>query len=899
MKLNKTLKKNLLNNTIVVIIFLALAYIYCLPLVDGKVLTQDDIVQGKGMSKEIVDHRDQYGEEPLWTNSMFGGMTSFYISTIYNTNINYVINRYILGVFPSPVKLIFFLCIGMFILLRAMGVNIWLSTIGAIAFAFSSNYLISLEVGHNSKIASMGCSTGILGGIIYAFRGKLKQGLFIVMVFTGLTLFSNHVQIIYYFLILAGIICAYELTMAIKEKVVPAYLKTLGLIVIVGMIGLLPNIAKIWTVATHAKETMRGGSSELSRTKNKSGLQIDYAFQWSLKKDEILTSIVPYYMGGASYETLGPNSNIGKLATRPGTQPQDVQGVPLYFGEMPSTSGPNYFGATVFLLFILGVLLIKGPIKYWLLGGIILSFFLSWGRFFMDFNEFLFTYLPMYSKFRTPAMAIHIAGVLMPLLGMIGLSYFFKTDSDKAVLWKKLKIGTLISLGLLALLGIIGLITPFDRTIDLGRRSLQQFIENPQLYDALMADRKNLYLMDVLRSIIFIVLLAGTLYLYIKNKIKKVSYIYAMIGILMLADVWMVSKRYFNSDDFQNKSEYNSHFRASQADLQILKDTDPYYRVFNITGDPFNDALTSYYHKSIGGYSPAKLQRYQDLIDYYIRYTHFPVLNMLNTKYFIIERQGSIVPTPNPQALGHAWFVSDYRIVGSADHEMMHLDRVFEIRDETGGTLLIRDGKNRGIDTLGSYGTFKIAGSNDTFSVDFKTQQPSTGITLIGNSDTCQIKINRPGFPAIAASVREIFAFNPAGTAIVNQSFANYLNGFNASAGSTADFIKLDSYRANQQIYSSNSEVERLAVFSDVYYKDGWMAYIDNEPVDYIRVNYILRALKIPAGKHTIEFKFSPNSFKTGIKIAMAGSGIYTIALLGMLYLLYFRKKKNHNPEIS
>jgi membrane protein YfhO len=903
MQISDKLKKNFVQNLSVMILFLVIGYLFASPVLSGKKLYQPDILQGEGMKNEVQKFRDQYGEEPLWTNSMFGGMPATFISTYYKANINEFWLYKVLKLIPSPVKYIFILCLGMFVLLRGAGLNIWLSAIGAIVWSLMSTFLIPLEAGHNTKILTTGFSTGALGAMLMAFKGKWLQGGLLMIIFSGMMFQSGHLQITYYFLIIGFLLTVFQLVNAIMEKRLNQFLKALGILAIGGIIGFLPNTAKVWSQYEHGKETMRGGASELAKKENKAGLEIGYAFRWSLDKDEILTTVVPYYMGGGSAEKLGENSNVGKalkrLNVQPGQKQQILNYVPLYYGSQSSTSGPNYFGATVIFLFILSLFLIKGPLKYWALLGIVLSFMMSWGSHFMGFNEFLFNNLPMYNKFRTPSVAINIAAILLPFLGFIGLGYFIENKQSDEKIKKYFKYAVMVTGGLFLILAVIGFTSDFAKSVDQEKLGSSFWMSQSELYDALVADRRHLFLMDVLRSFVLVGLVAGSLYLFMVGKIKKKNILYAVIGLIMVFDVWAVSKRYLNDDDFVSKSQYANLHRPTSADQQIMKDPDPDFRVLNIAVNTFNDASTSYYHKSVGGYHPAKLQRYQDMIDHHIAYRHLPVLNMLNTKYFILKnKQGDIVPSPNRQAMGNAWFVPKIKWVPDADREIMYLDQVYVVEDMTNSNSLIVHGNRTNRDTVGTYGTFSIQTNEGDVEVDLRTRFLVPGKTvLVGSADSCDIKIERPGVAPVHAKLTNIFVFDPASEAIIDKWFKPYLDTIGDFAPRAGDEIKLESYKPNHLIYSSKTSGKRLAVFSEIYYKNGWKAFVDDKEVDYIRVNYILRGMIVPKGDHTIVFKFEPRTFYTGSKISLAGSGIYLIAVLGLLYLLYFRKPDEETEQ--
>ena len=954
--LNKKSKNQILLNLLILLGFLLIAVIYSYPVLEGMVLVQGDIVQHKGMAHELITYRFLTGNEGLWTNSMFSGMPGFFISVHYTANLVWVFLKGLLSPLPVAVNLPFILSIGMFVLLRAFKVNIWLAAVGALAFAYSSNYLISLEAGHNTKVATMGYSTGVLGGIIMAYRGKLKEGLALILIFMAFMFIPSHFQIIYYFLIVSGLIASFFFVEAIREGKTGAFLKTSALIILFGLLALLPNTAKVWSQYEHSKETMRGGASELTYKENKGGLERDYAFRWSLRPEEVLTIYVPYFMGGGSGEALGDNSHVAKALKKfnipRAQQKQILANVPTYFGEQPFTSGPNYFGAIVIFLFILSFFLVKNPLRYWLWAAIVLSFFMAWGRHFPAFNNLLFDYLPLYNKFRTPSMALHIAGVMIPLLGFMALMNYFRksgaataltgmaaavSPGEKTELLKVVKKSFFIAIGILVLLVVYGLLRDFGPAIDRQRLDGTFWMQQSDLYDALVADRKQLYFMDILRSGIYVTLAASLLWFYLRGRLKSALILLAGLALITVVDVWSVSKRYFNADDFVEARFAEQRVLPTGADMQILQSEfkkwpeaeknlvelkkkkgrlnreelvktrfdalllGSDYRVFNLSTNTFNDAITSYFHKSVGGYHPAKLQRYQDMIDYHLSRRHIPVINMLNTRYIIVpgrskdpNREAAPVAQQNPQALGNAWFVSQTIEVRGPNDEIRMLDKAYRVEDLSGGNGTHVHNETFRVDTLGSFEELILSTGSDwasngyRFNMESLQLRPGQSI-VIGSSDSADIKVGagNSGVAPLHARITFVYEFQPGRDAIYSHKQASYFEGLKDFTPEEGDYIKLESYAPNHLIYESNAKGERLAVFSEIYYRNGWHAYIDGEATPHGNVDYILRALRVPAGKHKIEFKFEPRSYYTGSKISLAGSIVLILILLGLLYSLY------------
>ncbi len=959
--LTKKNKNQILLNVLILLGFLLIAVIYSYPVLEGMVLVQGDIVQHKGMAHELIVFRYLTGEEGLWTNSMFSGMPGFFISVHYTANLVWVFLKGLLSPIPVAVNLPFILSIGMFVLLRAFRINIWLAAAGALLFAYSSNYMISIEAGHNTKVATMGYSTGVLGGIVMAYRGRLKEGLAIILLFMAFMFIPSHFQIIYYFLIMSVLIAGYFLMQSIRKKELSRFIKTSGLIILFGLMALLPNTAKVWSQYEHSKETMRGGASELTYKENKGGLERDYAFRWSLRPEEVLTVYVPYFMGGGSGEHLGPNSHVAK-ALKKFNIPRDQQRqilnqVPTYFGEQPFTSGPNYFGAVVIFLFILSFFLVKDPIRYWLWGGIVLSLFMAWGRHFPAFNNLLFDYLPLYNKFRTPSMALHIAGVIVPLMGVAAWMKYFKESGalsalspsklkpslpDKNDLRQALKKSYYIAMGILVLLAAYGLVRDFAPAIDQQRLGGSFWMQQGDLYSALVADRKNLYFMDILRSAIYVSLGAGLLWFYLKEKLKSGLILFVAFALLALVDVWSVSKRYFNADDFVESGVAEQNVNPTKADMQILQSEfnnwpkaaetfaelkkkrgrlnseeiiktrfdalmlSSQYRVFNLSTNTFNDAITSYFHKSVGGYHPAKLQRYQDMIDYHLSRRHLAPLNMLNTRYLILpdKKQGPVAQQ-NPGALDNAWFVSKMIEVHGPNDEIRMLDKAYRVEDLTGrnGTHVHRE--TFAVDTIGSFEELILSTSNKwaesgyRFNMEGLRLNEGESVT-IGSSDSADIKVDaKEGIEPLHARITLVYTFRPERDVVYSHRQAPYFEGLGDLTPESGESIQLLSYAPNHMVYESNSKGERLAVFSEIYYKNGWNAYLDGQKVPHANVNYILRALRIPEGKHSIEFKFEPRSYYTGSKISLAGSLLLIIVLGGLLYGMYREAGEQISKEES
>ncbi len=843
--------KNYMPHIIAVLLFALLASVYFKPVFDGKKIKQGDIVNYTGMSKEIADFRKQYNEEALWTNSMFSGMPAFQISVLHPSNlIQYVDKVFKMGL-PHPINLVFLYMLGFYILLLVLRVDPWLGLFGAVAFAFSSYFFIIIEAGHNSKAHAIAYMAPTIAGVVLTFRGRYFLGGALTMLFLALDLLANHPQITYYlflFLIIYGIT---ELINALKEKQTKNYFKAVGVLVVAALLAVGSNAGNLMGTYQYGKFSTRSKSELTFNKENKtSGLDKDYATQWSYGKDETMSLLIPNFKGGGSGSIA--NTNKQALKNVDGQFKEYIGRSDQYWGDQPFTSGPVYVGSIIIFLFVLGLFIVKGTLKQALVIATVLSIVLAWGKNFMWFTELFLDYFPGYNKFRAVSMILVVAELTIPLLAVLAIDQLLKSkksleENIKLPFLSKpstVKVAFYISFALtggLALLYYLlpGALTSFFKANEYND-IYKQITEsgNPasvaqSFLDNLEIARQAIFKADVLRSFFLILLSAGIILLYFKSKVEKI-YIVCTLAFFVLVDLWSVDKRYLNSDNFVAPAQVANPFQQSAADVKILEDKDPNFRVLNLTLSTFNDASTSYWHKSIGGYHGAKLKRYQELVDFQIdknidavrRVWHTApkdsilravlsqqyVLNMLNTKYIILpipDKEGNIVgaaPVQNRYAMGNAWFVNTIKYVANADSE----------------------------------------------------------ITALTN-------------------------FKPRTTAVVDERFKPELEGFQYKYDSTAH-IALTSYKANELVYESNTLSEQLAVFSEIYYKDGWDAYVDGKLTPHVRANYVLRSMRIPAGKHTITFKFEPAVYKTGERVSFAMSALLLLTVAGALY---FDRKKS------
>jgi len=888
-----------------VIIFFVITLVYFGPLWQGKTVKQHDLNTFLGMSKEVVDFREATGEEALWTNSMFGGMPAYQISVAKNENLIRYIDSYLFRLsLPRPADYVFLYMLGFFILLLVLGVDPWLSIIGAIAFGFSSYFIIILEAGHNTKAHAIGYMAPTFAFIIYTFRTrKYLIGGIMFSLFMALELYSNHPQITFYLMFIVLAYGAGELWGAIKEKEFAHFGKSVGVLAIGLLLALSVNTENYWTTLEYSPTTIRG-KSELTFDKHikSAGLDKDYATQWSYGKGETFNLMIPNAKGGASValQNYAPKA-LEKADPR---FRKNLAGMGSYWGEQPMTSGPTYIGAVVIFLFVLGLFIVKGRFKWSILVVTLISVFLSWGHNLMWFTDIFFDYFPGYDKFRTVSMILVIAQFTTVMLAFMAVNEIIK----KPEIIKENAKALYIAFGLTGGLSILFYIMPetffsFLSNNDQNQlASLQsQYPEQASIYQELFDDlvniRISIFKSDSFRSFAFILLSAGLLFVYSLKKFNKAILIIGL-GFLIVADIITVDYRFLNNDSYQRKSKAKIPYRATAADMQILKDKELDYRVFNTTVSPFNDASTSYYHKSIGGYHGAKLRRYQDLIEHHLSVSNMAVFNMLNTKYFIVGGRGQAPQVQqNPDRLGNAWFVKNTKWVNNADEEIIHLGKV--IRIEAKGDISNIEVYGRAlkqIDTILNTSALMLGDKR----IDLGRLPLQSGIKyIIGNNpkrlDSNFIDLSKIQNGELLSNneftVEVIFDFKPQNTAVIDKKFKSYFekNKYNYLPSST---IYLVEYKPNYLKYNTNAKDNQLAVFSEIYYKKGWNAYIDGVKKDYIRADYVLRAMVIPSGSHVVEFKFEPQSYFIGRQITFASSLLIILLVIGVIVMEGKRMKE-------
>ena len=852
--------KSVVPHIVAVLTFLTLTLVYFSPALDGKDIKQDDAIGSMGWGKDARDYHEESGEYSYWSNAMFSGMPCNYTFSPQPENtfkpIGEVLTLNVFGASYRHIGCIFLTFIGGYILLLALGCKSWLSIAGSIVYTLGSYNFIIIDAGHMNKSLVIATMAPVIGGIILCYKRKLLIGGLVTLIFAGLNIYWSHQQVSYYLLITAAIMAIVYFIYAYREKWLKYYFKATGVLAVVALLAIAPAVGILLPTSDYAKSSMRGGSE--IKDDGSSGLDVDYAFAWSYGKAESFTLLVPNLYGSKS--GVDPDSELGKYLSEnyrelqfdiydawtreltedyilqlvemnPGVSRRDaieyikqtpalqrkiqeeaamcannfIQTIHTYWGEQPMTSGPVYVGAIVCFLFVLGLIIVRGPEKWWLLGATVFSLVLAWGSNLSGINNFLFEHMPFYNKFRAPSMALVITTLTMSTLAILAVKRFIESIKGKELQTKKTINALYIALGITGGITLLFAIAPdafFNFTSSNDR--IVEIV--PDLFDRIVEERRSMFIADAWRSFGFIMAAAALMWAYTRYNFKHYILIGAL-GVLFLIDMWPVCKRFVNDDKFMPKKETIA-IRDTAADREVKKlaGNDPHYRVFNLTdpNGPFNEAFTSYKHKSIGGYSPAKLARYQDIIERYLSQGNINIISMLNTRFFI---------TPdgvqeNYNAFGNCWFVDNIDWVNNAKEE----------------------------------------------------------IAAIGDVDKQTVYIDK----------------------MWQKDVPNYAQYINNTPGN----IKLTEYRnPGNIIYKSNSEAPKLAVFSEVYYKT-WKAYIDGKEVTPIRANYILRALPIPAGEHTIEFKCVDELMTKSHNWSFYMSILVWIVIIGTVEYGIYRKVK-------
>ena len=821
--------------------FLALATAYMSPVLDGKVLSQHDMIQFDGMKQELIKYHEETGENSQWTNSLFSGMPAFHVAptggkTTFFRELSRL-SRFGLNM-RNPIVILFIYLISFYILLLSLRISPWVSAIGAIAFALSSYNLIILQPGHISKAYAIAYMALVIAGILLTYRGKYLAGGILFMFGLGLELYTNHLQITYYLLLTSLIIVATKGVFAIREKQFRKFLMASGVLVAAAILAVLPNFSSLWVNYEISKQSMRGTPELTINQENQtSGLDRDYALSYSYGKAETFSLMIPYMTGGKTAAMGGNEKAMERVSPQ---FRENIAAQNQYWGAKASTAGDNYSGAIVVFFFVLGLLLIKGPMRWWIIISSLLSIMLAWGSNFPALSNFFLDHVPFYNKFRTVEMTLVIVCFNIPLLAFVLVDRILKEpelfiQNRKQVL---VAFGLTGGLSLFFVLfpGMFSFFTEREQLIfnqQLQGADVQYASQFRQFMDELEAARIYIFRHDAIRSF-FLISVAFVMTWFFVNKKLKLTWFLAGLALLITVEMWLIDHRYLNNDNFVSKREQENIMTSSQADALILEDPDIHYRVVNLTKNPWADGTTSYHHKSIGGYHGIKLRRYQELIDLYLSQglqniinvlnaqptqmevdsvlAAQQVLNMLNTKYFILNPSSQ--PLRNPHAMGHGWLVNDIRVVENADEEYLAL----------------------------------------------------------GNTDLTTM-------------------------AVVDKRFEELLSD-DLRHKETSGSVVLTEYRPNRMTYSISAEQKSLVVFSDIYYEGGWRASVDGEPVSILRANYILRALSVEAGEHTVEFEFIFEPFEKGEKISLMGSWLILLLLIGSTaYYLYAQVLGNHRKE--
>ena len=788
---------------IVLILFVIISISYFSPALSGKTIFQSDIVQHNGMAKELRDFRVETGEETYWTDSAFGGMPTYQLGAQYPHNYIKKIDN-VLRFLPRPADYLFLYFIGMYILFLVLKLDYKIAFLGALAFGFSSYLIIILGVGHNAKAHAIAYMPLVLSGIVLTFRGKYLWGAVLTAIAMGLELSANHFQMTYYLLLLVICVGIAYLVDAYNKNMLPRYFKAIAVMIIGVFIALGLNATNLMATKQYANTSTRG-NSELTINPDGTpkieteGLDYEYITTYSYGKLETLNLFIPRFLGGGSSEEFPEDSATENVLLQMGANPQQaietLEQIPLYWGDQPIVAAPAYIGAVVVFLAVLALFLIRGRLKWWVVGAFFLSLFLSWGKNLNFLTEIFIDYIPFYNKFRAVSSIQVIIELVLPVIAMVGLHQFFndfvsEEKRKKALLYTSSIVGGFALLVLLFKSALFDFVSPYDG--DIIEAMGAPFI------DAVREDRMEVMQNDTLRSLILVLLTAGVLWAYSIQKLKMLPVI-GILTFVLLFDLVGVDKRYVNNEDFVNKRVMESPFPRTPAVDQILKDTGR-YRVYDAANNAFNSAQTSYYHSSLGGYHAAKPGRMQEIADFYINQGDIGILNMMNVRYITLRgKNGGVVAQKNPYANGNAWFVENVLIAENANQEILLLD-----------------------------------------SLDTKK------------------------------------------TVVINNQFTDKLPLENIQRDSTAT-IDLVKNSPNHLVYETATKSTQLAVFSEVYYADGWNAYINGEKSDYLRANYTLRAIKVPEGVSKIEFKFEPTVIKIGSTIALGSSILLLLTIFGAL----------------
>ncbi|MHA4811187.1 YfhO family protein [Flavitalea flava] len=846
--MNSPLLKKALPHVIAILVFLVVAVVYCKPALEGKVVSQSDMVNWKGMAQKSFEYKEKHGHFPLWTESAFGGMPAYTIAIDPTSNVSIGYVGYLLNPgLPQPINFFFLACICFYILTQVIRINPWIGILGALAYAYSTYDPVIIVTGHVTKMIAIAYAPAVIASLLLIFQRKYIWGMPLLTIFLGLQIGSQHLQIVYYTLITMGLLTVFYLIHSFRQKQIKDAAIGLVISIFAGVIAFATSMTSTLAIKEYTKETMRGGRTELTNTNSKiegkDGLNKDYAFQWSYGLGETFTLAVPGIYGGSNGgKEIGDNSKFAEKLSQEFSMPQEnalqYANGSAYWGAQPFTQGPVYLGGIICLLFLFALVFLKGWQKWWLVSVAVVGIALSWGKNFPALNYFLFDHLPFYNKFRAPSTSLVMPQFAFPLLGALGLNELLYGGESNELIWKKFKTAAFIVGGLLIVLTGFYFMNDYKGVGDAGLKErflqgkMQMLSQGKQpgqeiqaqanetanaLMKDLQSDRQSLYGADLIRTILLMAAAAALLGLYIKGKLKSFVLI-AGLTVLSTYDLLAIGTRYLNQESFIEQADFESSFTPTAADLQIKADPDQNFRVFDQSSQsPFEDARTSYHHNSIGGYSPAKLGLYQDIIDGQLSKGNMQVYNMLNTKYFIQSDPATRQPQAriNPAAFGPCWLVKGIHFVKDGNEEMKALDSV-NVRD----------------------------------------------------------------------------------TAIIQQKFASLIK-FQPEPDSAAS-IRLTENLNDKLTYKFSARTNQFAVFSEVYYDKGWEAYLDGKKTDYLRVNYILRGVPVPAGEHSIEFRFEPHAYYLGNTLSIWSSLFTYLLLIGAIVIEWRRwntARQKGNPS--
>ena len=788
--------KDYLTHLVCVLILTLISVTYFYPVLSNKSIQQSDISQFSGMSKQIVDHRENFNEEPYWLDNAFLGMPSYQVSAKYPFDLLYYIDQAI-RFLPRPADYLFLYLLSFYFLIISLNINYRYALFGAIAFGFSTYLIIILGVGHNTKALALGYLPFVVAGFLMILRGNYLKGFLISSLFLGLQVHANHYQMTYYTLIMLLVLVLVHYYDFLKSKELKKIYKSFFVFISVGLLALLMNSPSLLATKEYSEFSTRSKSditinADGSAKESLSGLDKEYITEYSYGVLESLNLIFPRFMGGGSSERIREDSKLMNfIRSLDANQAQQVyQYSKVYWGNQPIVAAPAYIGISLFFIFLLSILLVNDLNRKWILIAISISLFLSWGKNFSFLTDLMIDYFPLYDKFRAVSSIQIIIEFCIPLFAVMGLSKFFSNNTKEVQKLNSLKYASVFLVSLILVFYFFG-----TSILDF-KSDFEIFSQYPEILNLLIEERQYVFKSDVLRSLIIVVCCSITFYLFVKKIIKK-DLTFLIITLIVIFDLWIVDKNYVNSDQFVKKSLVEIPFQKTIADKAILKD-DSDFRVFEPMGG-FSNARTSYFHKSIAGYHAAKPKRIQNLYDFYISKNNFDVLNMLNVKYIIQNSEDNpLGVTRNPNNLGNAWFVENIINVKNSDEELLEL-------------------KN------------------------------------IDLSNTCLSQ----------------------NTEIINTSFQ--LNETNE--------IKLISRKANQLIYSSKTDSNQFAVFSEAFYNNGWQAYVDNKPVSHFKVNYLLRGMEMPKGTHEIKFEFKPEVINTGFYLSLLSYLIFISLFIKFIIL--------------